>query len=79
MFMNTGHGSNSGLNALTFAKAGNVYVSDSFLGLIWKTGPNGGPPSMFVDSQTLSPEAATGVILVPPFRRQRRRVQQRIY
>jgi sugar lactone lactonase YvrE len=67
MFMNTGHGSNSGLNALTFDKAGNVYVSDSFLGVIWKTGPNGGPPSMFVDSQTLSPEAATGVILVPPF------------
>ena len=67
VFMNTGQGSNSGLNALTFDKAGNVYVSDSFLGVIWKTGPNGGTPSMFVDSQTLSPQAATGVILVPPF------------
>jgi sugar lactone lactonase YvrE len=67
VFMNTGQGKNSGLNALTFDKAGNVYVSDSFLGVIWKTGPNGGSPSMFVDSQTLSPEAATGVILVPPF------------
>src|ERR1700694_5198221 len=32
---------NSGLNALTFDKAGNVYVSDSFNGVIWKTGPGG--------------------------------------
>jgi DNA-binding beta-propeller fold protein YncE len=41
----TGHSSvfmgpvaNSGLNALTFDKSGNVYVSDSFNGVIWKTG-----------------------------------------
>jgi hypothetical protein len=67
VFTDTGQGSNSGLNALTFDKAGNVYVSDSFLGVIWQTGPNGGPPSVFVNSQTLSPQAATGVILVPPF------------
>ena len=67
VFMNTGQGSKSGLNGLTFDKAGNVYVADSFLGVIWKTGPDGGPPSVFVDSQTLSPEAASGVILVPPF------------
>src|SRR5215472_19338820 len=33
---------NSGLNALTFDHAGNVYVSDSFQGIIWKTGPSGG-------------------------------------
>ncbi len=31
-----------GLNALTFDSAGNVYVSDSFQGVIWKTGPTGG-------------------------------------
>jgi sugar lactone lactonase YvrE len=67
VFMDTGQGPKSGLNALTFDKAGNVYVSDSFLGVIWKTGANGGTPTMFVDSQTLSPQAATGVILVPPF------------
>jgi hypothetical protein len=67
VFMNTQKGSSSGLNALTFDPAGNVYVSDSFLGVIWTTGPNGGTPTMFVDSQTLSPQAATGVILVPPF------------
>ncbi len=67
VFMNTGLGSASGLNGLTFDKAGNVYVSDSFQGVIWKTGPNGGAPTIFVSSQTLSPQAASGVILVPPF------------
>jgi sugar lactone lactonase YvrE len=67
VFMNTGLSGASGLNALTFDKAGNVYVSDSFQGVIWKTGPRGGTPSIFVDSQTLSPQAASGVILVPPF------------
>jgi sugar lactone lactonase YvrE len=67
VFMDTGLGSASGLNALTFDRAGNVYVSDSFQGVIWMTGPTGGPPMKFVSSQTLSPEAASGVILVPPF------------
>ena len=67
VFMDTGLGGGSGLNALTFDKAGNVYVSDSFQGVIWRTGPTGGAPTVFVDSQTLSPEAANGVILVPPF------------
>jgi DNA-binding beta-propeller fold protein YncE len=33
---------NPGLNALTFDSAGNVYVSDSRQGIIWKTGPAGG-------------------------------------
>src|SRR5207302_5187163 len=28
-----------GLNALTFDHAGNVYISDSFQGVVWKTGP----------------------------------------
>jgi sugar lactone lactonase YvrE len=31
----------SGPNALTFDEAGNVYISDSFEGIIWKTPPNG--------------------------------------
>src|SRR5215472_12165119 len=30
---------NAGLNGLTFDRAGNMYVSDSFQGIIWKTGP----------------------------------------
>jgi len=33
--------SGSGLNALTFDAPGNVYVSDSFNGAIWKSGPAG--------------------------------------
>ena len=68
VFMNTGLGGASGLNALTFDKAGNAYVSDSFQGVIWTTGPKGGAATKFVDfSQTLSPEAAPGVTLIPPF------------
>ena len=31
----------TGLNALTFDSAGNVYVSDSFTGAIWKSGASG--------------------------------------
>lgn len=31
----------SGLNGLTFDAAGNVYISNSFQGIVWKTGPNG--------------------------------------
>src|SRR5450755_3726475 len=39
----------SGLNALTFDKAGNVYISDSFQGIIWKTTPNGGALAAWVN------------------------------
>jgi sugar lactone lactonase YvrE len=67
VFMNTGKGSSSGLNGLTFDKAGNVYVSDSFLGVIWKTGPTGGTPTAFVTSDTLLPDAFDMLTLVPPF------------
>jgi sugar lactone lactonase YvrE len=52
-----------GLNALTFDKSGNVYVSDSFQGVIWQTGPNGGPPTKFSQSDLLGP----GTGLTPPF------------
>ncbi len=52
---------NSGLNALTFDSAGNVYVSDSFQGIIWKTGPGGGAGSVWVSDPLLT---TTGV---PPF------------
>jgi sugar lactone lactonase YvrE len=36
-----GMGAGFGLNAMTFDSAGNVYVSDSFQGAIWKSGPTG--------------------------------------
>jgi SMP-30/Gluconolactonase/LRE-like region len=51
----------SGLNALTFDKEGNVYISDSFQGIIWKTGPRGGAATAWVTSPLL---ATAGV---PPF------------
>lgn len=51
----------SGLNALTFDRAGNVYVSDSFQGIIWKTGPAGGAATAWASDPLLT---TTGV---PPF------------
>ena len=54
----------AGLNALTFDAAGNVYVSDSFNGIIWKTGPSGsggGTATAWVTDPLLT---TTGV---PPF------------
>ena len=53
----------SGLNALTFDKLGNAYISDSFNGVIWKTGPNGGTPTIWSNSPLLGP----GTGLTPPF------------
>ncbi|HEV2732190.1 MAG TPA: SMP-30/gluconolactonase/LRE family protein [Terriglobales bacterium] len=52
---------NPGLNALTFDAAGNVYVSDSFQGVIWKTGPGGGPGTAWVSDPLLTTSG------VPPF------------
>lgn len=51
----------AGLNALTFDRAGNVYVSDSFNGIVWRTGPHGGVATAWVTSALLT---TTGV---PPF------------
>ena len=53
----------SGLNALTFDKVGNVYVSDSFNGVIWTTGPHGGTPTIWNNDPLLQP----GTGLTPPF------------
>jgi sugar lactone lactonase YvrE len=54
-------GMSAGPNVLTFDKRGNVYISDSFQGIIWRTGPAGGDPVAWVTSPLL---ATTGV---PPF------------
>jgi sugar lactone lactonase YvrE len=51
----------SGLNALTFDKDGNVYVSDSFQGIIWKTGPGGGAGTAWVSDPLLTTKG------FPPF------------
>jgi len=53
----------SGLNALTFDRSGNIYVSDSFNGVIWKIPANGGTPVAWSNSPLLSP----GTGLTPPF------------
>jgi sugar lactone lactonase YvrE len=42
-----------GLNALTFDKRGNIYVSDSFQGAIWKTGPGGGLATQWAQDDLL--------------------------
>jgi sugar lactone lactonase YvrE len=69
-----------GLNALTMDAAGNVYVSDSFQGAIWKTGPDGvpcsgpgtpeawyAPPPISTQNNLLLPNAYDNDILIPPF------------
>lgn len=50
-----------GLNDVTFDGDGNVYVSDSFQGVVWRTGPGGGEATVWVDDPLLR---TTGV---PPF------------
>jgi len=54
-------GSGSGLNALTFDSQGNVYISDSFQGKIWKTGSGGGAATAWVTDPLLT------TVGVPPF------------
>jgi sugar lactone lactonase YvrE len=61
VFMTVPAGPMAGLNDLTFDKAGNVYVSDSFRGVIWKTGAAGGEGTAWVDDPLLR---TTGI---PPF------------
>ncbi len=61
MTLPSGSAAGAGLNALTFDNAGRVYVSDSFQGTIWRTGPNGGTATAWVTSSLL---ATSGV---PPF------------
>jgi sugar lactone lactonase YvrE len=51
----------AGPNALTFDRAGNVYISDSFQGIIWRTNARGGKLTAWVTDPLLT---TTGV---PPF------------
>ena len=54
-------GNGAGLNALTFDSSGNVYISDSFNGTIWRIGKSGGAAVAWVTSPLLT---TTGK---PPF------------
>ena len=60
-FMTLADPTGAGLNAMTFDNAGNVYVSDSFLGNIYKTGPAGGVGAVWASSPLLTTAG------VPPF------------
>jgi sugar lactone lactonase YvrE len=51
----------AGLNDVTFDEAGNVYVSDSFRGAVWRTGPAGGEATVWVEDALLRTDG------VPPF------------
>lgn len=57
----------SGLNALTFDRQGNVYISDSFQGIIWKTGRNGGTGSQRLGTIWVQDTATLATTGVPPF------------
>ncbi len=57
----TSVGPTAGLNALTFDRAGNVYISASFQGIIWRTGPAGGPAVNWASDALLTPNG------FPPF------------
>ena len=40
-------------NGMTFDKKGNIYLTDSYQGTVWRTGPTGGTPSAWVKSDLL--------------------------
>lgn len=40
-------------NGMTFDQHGNIYLTDSFQGTIWRTGPTGGVPTAWVKSDLL--------------------------
>jgi DNA-binding beta-propeller fold protein YncE len=54
-------GDAAGPNALAFDAAGDVYISDSFQGVIWKTGASGGAVSAWLSDPLLTTSG------VPPF------------
>jgi sugar lactone lactonase YvrE len=61
VFVTIPGGADAGPNVLTFDAAGNVYISDSFQGVIWRTPPGGG---------TIAPWASDALLTtagVPPF------------
>ena len=49
-----------GLNVLTFDRGGNVYVSASFAGAVYKIGPHGGAASTWVESNLLRTTGVPG-------------------
>jgi sugar lactone lactonase YvrE len=67
-----GNAPKSGLNGITFDKAGNVYFSDSFQGIIWRFSPKEshaacGQATAWVTDATLLPNNGKPPEGVPPF------------
>lgn len=50
----------AGPNALAFDRDGNVYISDSFQGVIWRTGPSGGAAAAWASSTMLTTSGVPG-------------------
>jgi sugar lactone lactonase YvrE len=71
LFMTPPNPATAGFNALTFDKKGNVYVSDSFQGIIWQTGPGGSTPTKWYSptnqNDLLLPTPNDRQPLIPPF------------
>jgi sugar lactone lactonase YvrE len=68
----TGSAPKSGLNAITFDQVGNVYISDSFQGIIWRFSPKEshaacGQATAWVTDVTLLPNNGKQPEGVPPF------------
>ena len=66
-------GASAGPNAICFDASGNVYISDSFQGIIWKTDKNGKQSHAVAGVQSV---AHAGQWSQPALRRQRHRIQQ---
>jgi len=60
VFSDISAGSQPGLNVLTFDRSGNVYVSGSFAGAVYKIGPHGGAPAIWVQSALLTTTGVPG-------------------
>jgi sugar lactone lactonase YvrE len=60
VFSDISAGSQPGLNVLTFDRSGNVYASGSFSGAIYKIGPHGGAPAIWVQSALLTTTGVPG-------------------
>jgi len=60
VFSDLSAGSQPGLNVLTFDRAGNVYVSGSFAGAVYKIGPQGGAATIWVQSDLLKTTGVPG-------------------
>ena len=60
VFSDISAGSQPGLNVLTFDRSGNVYVSGSFSGAVYKIGPHGGAPAIWVQSALLTTTGVPG-------------------